>query len=330
VIRPRNEHTIAAPCEVRGRGYWGGREVHVSFSPAPPGSGIRFVRSDLPGRPGCDVSAAAVIPGALRTGLCQGAASFAMIEHVMAALYGLQVDNCVVEVDGEELPGLDGSSGPFVDALRSVGMVLQGAARQRLIIDRTIRVEENGGFIEASPTPDGHPVFEYHLDYGDASPIKRQCYRGALSPHTFAREVALARTFVTAEQVVALRAQGVGGHVTHRDLLVFDRDGLVDNELRFLNECARHKTLDLIGDLAVTGFDLIGHFESHRGGHRLNGLMASRLMELAGCGSKKTSIGLGRYGGIPGDDDSNDRGSGETELAVAKVPWGHVACSING
>lgn len=291
MIRPRNEHSLAAACEVSGRGYWSGSEVSVRFMPAPAGSGIRFVRSDLSGRPGCDATCGLTSDASLRTNLTNGTARFEMIEHVMAALYAMEIDNCVVEVSGEELPGMDGSSLAFVDALSSVGLVVQAAARKRYIVDRTFRVGDETCWIEASPVADGHPVYEYYLDYGADSPIAAQSYRGCLNAYSFCRELASARTFVTADQVELLQSKGVGRHVGPSDLLVFGHSGLVDNSLRFSNECARHKTLDLVGDLALTGVDLVGRFVSHRGGHRLNGELAKLLARFAR--SSYMSIGTG-------------------------------------
>lgn len=291
MIRPRNEHTLAGACEVSGRGYWSGAEVCVRFAPAPVGSGIRFVRTDLPGRPGCDALVCFTNAASFRTNIVNGPVMFEMIEHVMAALYALEIDNCVVEVDCQEMPGMDGSALPFVEALRSVGLVVQAAARKRYIVDRTFRVGDENCWIEASPVTDGYPVFEYHLDYRDGGPIVAQHYRGSLNSYSFCRELAPARTFVTAAQVELLKSQGVGNHVGTDDLLVFGDSGLIGNSLRFQNECARHKALDLIGDLALTGMDLIGRFVSHRGGHRLNGELARLLSRFAGTSNMTAGTG---------------------------------------
>lgn len=184
---------------------------------------------------------------------------------------------------------MDGSSLAFVEALRTVGMVVQAAARKRYIVDRTFRVGDQESWIEASPVSDGHPIFEYHLDYGADSPIAAQSYRGCLNAYSFCRELASARTFVTADQVSLLQSKGVGRHVGPSDLLVFDQHGLIGNTLRFSNECARHKTLDLVGDLALAGVDLIGRFVSYRGGHRLNGELAKTLARF----SKSSYMSLG-------------------------------------
>jgi UDP-3-O-[3-hydroxymyristoyl] N-acetylglucosamine deacetylase len=211
---------------------------------------------------------------------------------VMAALYGLQVDNCVIEVNGEEMPGLDGSALAITQALRSAGLIVQAATKKRIVLDRTFRVGDETCWVEAGPVAGGHARYEYHLDYGDNSPIGPQSYRGTLSVQMFCHELAPARTFVTAQQVAQLQAQGVGKHVGPQDLLVFDHDGLIDNSFRFPNECARHKTLDLIGDLALAGVELIGRFVSHRGGHRLNAALARQLAAFAGTSEHSTSSGF--------------------------------------
>ncbi len=278
MYRPRNQHTIAQPCELRGRGYWTGQEVTVSFHPASPYTGIRFMRSDLFGRPVVPANVVFRHDVDYRTVLRQGTAEVAMIEHVMAALYGLEIDNCTVCITGCEVPGWDGSAKQVTETLRDAGLVMQAAQRQRLVVDRKIRVSGTDCWIEAAPTQHGRLSVEYQLDYGDDSPIQAQTYACVVSSNTFIRDVAPARTFVTAEQVSQLRAMGVGKHVQPEELLVFDRQGLVSGELHWSNECARHKALDLIGDLALAGYEIIGKVTSYRGGHRLNADMAQTLV----------------------------------------------------
>ncbi len=275
----RNEHTIAASCEVSGRGYWSGREVLVRIDPAPAGTGVRMIRADLPGQPTCPATVDHARDCRFRTNLESGAARFQMVEHLMAALAALEIDNCLVSIDAEELPGLDGSSRPYVDALRESGLIVQALPRRRLVVTEPIRVELEGSWAEGLPSIDGETRFEYRLHYDEASPIGDQTYRCRLNPSDFVHEIAPARTFVTQSQADQLRARGVASHVTHRDLLVFGADGPIENRLRFRNECARHKTLDMIGDLSLVAADLVGHFVSHRGGHRLNAMLARALHE---------------------------------------------------
>lgn len=286
--RSRNEHTTAVTCEIHGRGYWSGRDVRVVVHPAPMGTGIRLVRSDLDHRPSCDASVDHRQDAALRTNLVRGDASFQMIEHLMAALSALEIDNAIVEIDAEELPALDGSSGAFVDALAHAGLIIQARPKSQLIIRDRYRIGSPGGWVEATPSKSGETYYEYQLSYDDDTPIAPQAFGIELTPDRFIREVATARTFVTAAQAEQIRAAGLASHVTNEDLIIIGPDGSpVDNAFRFSNECARHKTLDLIGDLALAGVELVGRFTSFRGGHNLNGRMAKQLAEMA---AKQASI----------------------------------------
>lgn len=281
MIRSRHEQTLARPCEISGRGYWSGDTVHLRCLPAAAGSGIRFVRIDLPEQPVCPATCRFTDAVSMRTNLVNGDAKLEMVEHLMAALYALQIDNCQIEIDGYELPGLDGSAAPYVAALQAAGVTPQLPQRTCYVIEQSLRIGDDQSWIEVSPVDDGQAVFAYHLDYGPDSAIPPQRYQARLSPAVFMNEISAARTFVTADQVARLKTAGVGQHVSNEDLLVFAADGsLVGNELRFVNECARHKTLDLIGDLALVGVELIGRFESYRGGHRLNGQLARQLADL--------------------------------------------------
>ncbi len=289
MIPSRNQHTIAASCRISGRGYWSGKEVGVAMHPAPVDAGVCFVRTDIAAEPRCQAHVDARSDARLRTNIQQGNAQFQMIEHLMAALYALEIDNCIVEVDGEELPGLDGSAAAYVDALRHAGLIVQAGTRRTLVIQQTLRVGNGSGWIEASPSRGGKACFEYQLSFDGASPIGNQSYRVELNPRRFVRELASARTFVTAAQAKEIRAAGLASHVSNQDLLVIGDGGPIDNQYRFTNECARHKTLDLIGDLALAGIDLVGNFVSFRGGHQLNGLLASQLAQLAT--TQTTSLG---------------------------------------
>lgn len=280
-ILERNEHTIAEPAWVSGRGYWSGRGVNVRFFPATTGSGVHFVRTDLPGYPSIKACIANRHDHALRTVLGSGEGRVEMIEHVMAALYGLGIDNCRVEVDAAEMPGLDGSSGAYVYALRSAGLLMQAKKRRQLVVTQTLRVGSREAWVEASPTIGGHTTIEYRLDYGPSSPIPASNFHCVLTPENFLKEVGAARTFVTAEQAEQLRAKGVAQHVTNRDLLVFGTNGLLDNILRYPDECTRHKALDMVGDLSLVDAELVGSFTSFRGGHQLNGQLAAELCKLA-------------------------------------------------
>jgi UDP-3-O-[3-hydroxymyristoyl] N-acetylglucosamine deacetylase len=286
----RNEHTIAASCELQGRGYWSGQDVHLVIHPAKRGTGVQLVRSDLPGLPQCQATVDHRQDASLRTNLACGDAEFQMIEHLMAALFALEIDNCIVEIDSQELPGLDGSSLAYVQELRRSGLIVQACPRQRLVIRDRLRVGSDQAWIEAAPSHHGESYFEYQLSFDNETPIARQTACVELAPDRFIREVAPARTFVTSAQADQIRASGLAQHVTNQDLVVIGDDGPIDNSWRFHNECARHKTLDLIGDLALAGVELVGRFTSFRGGHSLNGQLAKALASLAGQQSAETRI----------------------------------------
>jgi UDP-3-O-acyl N-acetylglucosamine deacetylase len=281
VIPSRNEHTIATSCKIQGRGYWSGQLVTVVIHPAALGTGVRLVRSDLPGSEECPADVDHRVDASLRTNLACGSAKFQMVEHLMAALSGMEIDNCLVEVDAEELPALDGSSQGYVHPLQSAGLIVQARQRRRLVIHDRYRIGTQDGWVEAAPSKHGESYFEYQLSYDDETPIAPQAFGVDLTPDRFIRGISPARTFVTEAQAKEIRAAGVASHVTNQDLLVIGGSGPIENRFRFDNECARHKTLDLIGDLALSGLELVGRFTSFRGGHQLNGQMASRLVEIA-------------------------------------------------
>jgi UDP-3-O-acyl N-acetylglucosamine deacetylase len=273
----RNQRTIARPVSVCGFGFWSGRDVRLEFRPAPADTGIVFVRSDL-GAARIKATVSNRIETPRRTTLTSGRASVEMIEHVMAALYGLQVDNCEVWVDEAEMPGFDGSSQPFVDALRQGGVVEQPAPKARLVVRNITRLGTDDAWVEARPSTNGSLSVKFRLDYGANNAIGRQTLQLAVTPESFERELAPSRTFVLQEEAEWLISKGLGRRATYQNVLVFDKDGPVENELRYRDECVRHKALDLVGDLALAGCDLVGHFIAHRSGHRLNAEMVRALL----------------------------------------------------
>jgi UDP-3-O-acyl N-acetylglucosamine deacetylase len=275
----RCQQTIAGPAAVAGFGYWSGRDVQVEFRPAPPDTGIVFVRADLEGHPRIAARIANRVETPRRTSLESGPARVDMIEHVMAALGGMEIDNCEVWVDEAEMPGCDGSCVPFVRALDAAGILRQEAPRPRRTVRQLIRLEDEDSWFEARPPEADETVLTYHLDYGPESPIRRQSYQLVLSPDSFRKDLAASRTFVLKSEADWLLSQGLGRRATARDLLIFAPGGLMDNQLRFPDECARHKLLDLVGDLLLAGCRLIGRFTAYRTGHRLNAELVRVLLE---------------------------------------------------
>jgi UDP-3-O-[3-hydroxymyristoyl] N-acetylglucosamine deacetylase/3-hydroxyacyl-[acyl-carrier-protein] dehydratase len=278
----RAERTLARTAEVRGFGFFHGADVTLRFSPADACTGIVFVRTDLPDQPAVPARIENVTPSQRRTTIKRGAAVVEMIEHVMAALSGLQIDNCLVQLDAGECPGCDGSSQAFVDALDRAGFVEQNRMRQALIVERPVSVVEGDAILAAHPGVPGELTLSYHLNYGRGSVIPAQSQCVSLSPLSFRQELASSRTFLLELEATALRAAGIGTRATPADLLIFGPTGVVGNTPRFPDECVRHKILDMVGDLALLGFDLEGFVVAHRSGHQTNHSFARRLLEQAG------------------------------------------------
>ncbi|HIF33544.1 MAG TPA: UDP-3-O-[3-hydroxymyristoyl] N-acetylglucosamine deacetylase [Planctomycetaceae bacterium] len=272
------QRTLASPAVVAGRGYWSGRKVTVTLRPAPANHGIIFVRTDLPGQPtvALDVHARADIPR--RTCLHAGGVRVDMVEHLVAALSGLGIDQCSVELDSQEMPGCDGSSQWFVEAILDVGIVSLDAPRSVGRVDKVIRVGDDHAWLEARPVANDRLCLRYELSFDEAGPIGDQYLEYQHSYDAFRRELAPARTFLLESEAKLLRSQGLGKDVSTSELLVFSAAGPIDNPLRFVDECVRHKMLDLLGDLALAGCDWIGEIVSFRSGHRLNAQLVKALL----------------------------------------------------
>lgn len=276
---PARQCTLAAPTKVAGFGYWSGRDVSVEFRPAQPGSGLVFVRDDLPQPHPIPVSVERRVEAPRRTALALGGASVEMVEHILAALYGLGIDNCEIHVDAAEMPGCDGSALPFVEALAAAGRIEQPLARRRLVVTEVTRVGNDDTWVEARPGKADQLTVKYKLDYGPDTAIGRQTIELAIDPDSFRNELAPARTFLLDDEAQWLRSRGLGTRVTNRDLLVYGAEGVIDNELRFEDECVRHKALDLVGDLALAGCPIVGQIIAYKSGHRLNAELVRVLLK---------------------------------------------------
>jgi UDP-3-O-acyl N-acetylglucosamine deacetylase len=277
----RRQRTLYRPAAVAGFGYFSGRDVRIEFWPAAENAGITFVRHDLGLAARVPVGAAQRVDAPRRTSLEFNSVRVEMVEHVLAALAGLGVDNCEVWVDAQEMPGCDGSAREFVEAIDGAGVVEQRGSVRQIVVSRPIRVGDNDCWIMAEPPRGAGLSVSFELDFGTASAIGRQKYAVDVTPHSFRRELAACRTFLAEETARAMLAQGIGQRVTPRDLLIFGPRGPIDNELRFADECVRHKVLDVVGDLALTGCEVIAHVVAYRSGHQLHAELAKRLREQA-------------------------------------------------
>jgi len=242
----------------------------MTLHPAAPDFGLAFQRLDCPGSPPVPATRGSVLPRKRRTAIGQNGVVIELVEHVLAALAGLQVDNCLITLDALEPPGFDGSCRPVVEAILEAELISQDAPRPCLMIDRVLSVGTPGKSVTLRPLSQPGLAVSYHLDYGPHSPIPPQNRTFLVNAYDFAVNIAGCRTFVLDSEVAALKAQGLGQGLTYQDLLVFGPDGPIDNRLLFPDECARHKILDCIGDFALLGVDLCGHIDACCSGHTHN------------------------------------------------------------
>jgi UDP-3-O-[3-hydroxymyristoyl] N-acetylglucosamine deacetylase len=277
----RFERTIRSSVEVRGVGFLTGRDVTLRFLPAEAGRGIEFCRTDCPGSAPVPARIEFTVPRERRTAIEHGGTSIEMIEHVMAALAGLQIDNCVVELDAPEPPGMDGSSLAFAEAILSVEAIEQSAVRRVFTSGpASVALGEGRDGSEIVYRPVSRPTLaiSYHLDYGPRSPIPAQELTIEITPESFQKELAFSRTFVLEREAQQLRAAGYGSRTSTKDLLVIGPEGPIENALRAHDEFVRHKILDCLGDFALIGCDLQGHFCAYRSGHHLNRQLVRKLL----------------------------------------------------
>ncbi|HEX3150992.1 MAG TPA: UDP-3-O-acyl-N-acetylglucosamine deacetylase [Gemmataceae bacterium] len=277
----RRQRTLAHAAEVSGVGMVTGKKVKLKFCPATPDHGVAFLRTDIPGATPIPARAESVTGTARRTTLGSGLNQVTLVEHVLAALSGMRIDNCLVEIDGPEPPGLDGSSEGYANTLLTVGTVLQAARKPRIVVTEPIEVRNGEATLGIYPRAGDELVISYLLNYGLKSPIAPQSLTQVINPDRFRQELARCRTYVLEHEALELQRQGVGRHLKPSEVLVFGPKGLIDNRLRFPDEPARHKILDLVGDLALCGYDLVGHVVAYRSGHPLNVELARALTRTA-------------------------------------------------
>ena len=275
----KQQQTIANMVEVSGRGLFTGEQVTVRFKPALPDTGIVFVRGDGPTPARIRAHVSNVTKRARRTSLRNGTLAIETVEHCLAALHGLGIDNAEIELTGGEIPGGDGSSSFFVDAIRQAGIQTQAAPQRPLVVDETIRVADGDAELIAVPCEGEELHILYDLDYGPTSPLPRQLYAVRISEETFCNEIAPSRTFLLEEEARQFQAAGLGTHLTYADVLVVGSNGVLGNELRFPDEFVRHKILDLVGDLGLLARPLHGKVIARKSGHTLNHELVRRLLQ---------------------------------------------------
>lgn len=268
------QQTLANPVKCTGIGLHSGARVTVCLLPAPPNQGRYFVRTDLPDHPVIPAQPQAVHQTLLSTELAAGEATVRTVEHLLASLVGLGIDNLRIEVDGPELPLLDGSAQDWVRLLSSVECQRQPAPRRQGYLTRPISIYQDDAFVAAFPAPSCR--LTYGIDF-DVPAIGNQWFSWSPTTTPFQQAVAPARTFGLAAQLDQLRANGLikGGSLDNA--LVCDQQGWLNPPLRFDNEPVRHKLLDLVGDLSLVGNLPQAHIVAYKASHRLHVQLATAL-----------------------------------------------------
>lgn len=284
------QKTILKEASLEGIGLHTANKVKITFKPAEVDSGISFIRTDLSWRPVIKVSSLCLLPQSRsprRTSLGVDSVEVQTIEHLMAALAGLGIDNLYIETNNNEMPGLDGSSINFLEALNKAGIKEQDKPKNYYSIKEPIFIEEEGAAIMAVPSQEFK--ISYTLSY-DHPMLKAQFLEVKLNSEVFTKEIASARTFCLADESTELQQQGMGQGASYENTLVVGKGGVIKNKLRYEDEFIRHKILDLIGDLFILGQPLKCHIIAVKSGHSLNLKLVKRIFQ------QKQRYGLGGIG----------------------------------
>jgi UDP-3-O-[3-hydroxymyristoyl] N-acetylglucosamine deacetylase len=271
-----SQRTLRRAVSCSGIGLHSGNKVTLSLKPAPIDYGIRFQRSDLGG---LEIPATVTHLGAIQlaTGLTREAVSVETVEHLLAALTALGIDNVIVELNTPEVPIMDGSAAPFVYLiLNEAGVKRLPAPKKFLKVLRPISLSQGDKRIALYPSD--HFKVTYSISF-DHPLIRHQSRTMKITDETFVEEIAPARTFGFLKEVEMLRQRGLALGGSLDNAIVLGETGVLNNALRFEDEFVRHKILDVIGDLSLVGYPVLGHLVAHRGGHALHTAFAARILE---------------------------------------------------
>ena len=271
--RVARQKTLKSTVRCAGVALHAGGRVTLSLHPAPIDAGISFRRSGA----GAEVAATwrNLVPSALCTKLARAGVSVATIEHLMAAFAGLEIDNALVELDGPEIPAMDGSAAPFVTLIERAGIAQQSAPRRFVEILKPVRVAADGAEATLEPSP-GFSL-NFVIDFASDA-VGRQRIAVTPDPASFKRGIARARTFGFFDEVEQMRAAGLALGGSLDNAVVIGADGVMNKDgLRYRDEFVRHKVLDAMGDLYLAGGPMLGRFTGHRSGHALNRRLLQRL-----------------------------------------------------
>ena len=273
------QRTITNSIKAMGVGLHSGKKVILELLPAPVDSGINFIRSDL--EPNVEIPAIFEHVGdtTLSTTLYKEGSRIATIEHLLSAIAGLGVDNCIIKVNGPEIPIMDGSAGPFVFLIQSAGITQQDKIKKFIKVKKEVRVERGDSYAAIKPF-DGFKV-SFTIEFDDPT-INKYASTSSIdfSSTSFVKEVCRARTFGSTKDLDYLQSQDLALGASVANAIAIGEDGIVNEEgLRFDDEFVKHKMLDAIGDLYLLGHNLIGQFTGYKSGHSLNNELLRKILD---------------------------------------------------
>jgi len=280
------QRTVAREALYSGAGMFWGEKTTLRFKPAPPNTGICFVRVDLPNSPKVLAHVNSSLSSYKHILLKNNDAAVESVEHIMASLAGLGIDNIEIEINGREVPAGDGSAKLFGELLKNTGIVEQKEKKRVFVVESPIVVSNGNASVMAVPCEKGL-ILSYTLDF-NGSFIKEQTYDLEFTEENFFREIAPARTFGLSTYREEFQRRGLGKGITDDNSIIINEDGgmfkpisMKPAELRFPDECVRHKVLDLVGDLYLSNVMIQGHIIATRSGHSLNIQMAEKIARVA-------------------------------------------------
>jgi UDP-3-O-[3-hydroxymyristoyl] N-acetylglucosamine deacetylase len=276
--RSATPQTLSREITISGHGLHGNRPCSVRLVPVATPSGLVFVHTPT----GTEIPARAELAGdlVLATTLLKAGVRLQTVEHLLSALAGLEVEHLRIEVDAEELPILDGSAAPWVDAILQAGIQALAGRRRFMKITRPVEVRDGARWIRVLPF-EGLRL-RYVIDFPIPA-LGRQSRELSLTPEKYRRELGSARTFCLAQEVDQLRARGLALGGSLENAVVFGADGPLNDSLRYEDEAVRHKMLDLVGDLALLGAPLLGLVEAHAAGHAMHVALAQAILADPSC-----------------------------------------------
>jgi UDP-3-O-[3-hydroxymyristoyl] N-acetylglucosamine deacetylase len=283
---PTHQRTLDQEVSCSGIGLHSGKEVHLTLKPAPISHGIKFIRKDLPDNPTIPARFNCVVDTSLATVIGLDGAIVSTIEHLMACLAGLSIDNVIVELDSYEVPVMDGSAGPFTRMILEAGIREQKAERHFFVLKKPIELEQDGKFVGVYPDTTFKITcnieFEHHL-------IRKQSCSIEVVEHIFEREISSARTFGFLHEVEYMKRCGLARGGSLDNAVVIDKsDILNEGGLRYRDEFVRHKLLDCIGDFSLLGIPILGHIVTRKSGHAFNHAFLEKFFNKKACWQTQT------------------------------------------